>query len=365
MRLRLPFVQVANETWEDAGALSKLMTVSEERKLSVGDAFMWICTLYRWGISLGPEGEDPTGVCESPRGVKLMAAAVGCPIDRAEELAGCLEDLGLLECLTGGPVRVRGVRERYEGVTASAEERSEKARKAAEARWNKRGESQGEGRGGAPNAQPMLGASSPHAQPMLGVAKTQTQTQTHRERQLPLSAEKPADPRPDKVFEHWRTVMGKNARTAFDDRRRKAVEKRLSDGYTVEDLCRAIDGCRRTPHNMGANDRKERFDDLELICRDASHVDRFRATAEAAGPPPKARPDADALAEVQGLTRAIAGQTQLPSQLTQLRWARAEAGLVGFTDDPLFAAWMVENYGDELQRLGIAIDAPKGEGVAA
>lgn len=83
-----------------------------------------------------------------------------------------------------------------------------------------------------------------------------------------------------RVFEHWRAVMGKNGRTAFDDKRRKAVKARLKNGYSPEDLMRAVDGCAQTPHNAGQNDRGERFDDLELICRDAAHVDRFIRNAQ-------------------------------------------------------------------------------------
>jgi hypothetical protein len=88
------------------------------------------------------------------------------------------------------------------------------------------------------------------------------------------------------VFDHWRTRMGKTERTAFDGKRRRAVEARLKDGYSPEDLMRAVDGCKVTPHNQGENDRGEKYDDLELICRDAGHVDRF--IRNASDPPKRA-----------------------------------------------------------------------------
>lgn len=87
----------------------------------------------------------------------------------------------------------------------------------------------------------------------------------------------------DRVFEHWRRVLKKNGRTAFDDKRKGAVKKMLNAGYTADDLCAAVDGCALTPHNMGQNSRGEPFNDLALICRDAEHVDRF--IANAASPP--------------------------------------------------------------------------------
>lgn len=95
-----------------------------------------------------------------------------------------------------------------------------------------------------------------------------------------------ADPvSPEKrVFAHWVSVMGKNGNTAFDANRRGKVEARLRDGFSPESLMLAVDGCAKTPHNMGENDRGERYDDLALICRDAAHVERFIRNATA---PPK------------------------------------------------------------------------------
>lgn len=107
---------------------------------------------------------------------------------------------------------------------------------------------------------------------------------------LPLApaAEKPdpLGPQVREVFEHWRQVMHKTLPTKLDSKRRRAVEARLREGYTVEQLRKAVEGCAATPFNAGQNDRGIRYDDLELICRDASHVDRF---LESADHPPAAK----------------------------------------------------------------------------
>ncbi len=85
------------------------------------------------------------------------------------------------------------------------------------------------------------------------------------------------------VFEHWQGVMGH--RTAkLDAKRVKAIKGRLKDGYTVDDLCRAIDGCKLSPHHQGKNDAGTIYDDIELICRDGPHVDNFRKIAERGAP---------------------------------------------------------------------------------
>lgn len=84
------------------------------------------------------------------------------------------------------------------------------------------------------------------------------------------------------VFEYWQEVMG-HPKAKLDDKRKRRVSARLKDGYTVDELKQATDGCKKSPHNMGENDTGTVYDDLELICRDAAHVDRFIAMAEGRG----------------------------------------------------------------------------------
>lgn len=103
-------------------------------------------------------------------------------------------------------------------------------------------------------------------------------------------------PRPDvvvEIFGHWQTVMN-HPQAKLDDRRRKCIQAALKLGYRPDQLRTAITGCSRTPHNMGRNDRGERYDELTLILRDAAHIDRF--IRNATNPPiaaivPGAAPD--------------------------------------------------------------------------
>jgi hypothetical protein len=91
-------------------------------------------------------------------------------------------------------------------------------------------------------------------------------------------AERRAQPRGSEdvrsVFAYWQEVMS-HPHAKLDDKRAKAIGKRLSDGYTVGELCQAIDGCKRSPHHMGQNEQRTVYDDIELICRDGTHVDKF------------------------------------------------------------------------------------------
>ena len=81
------------------------------------------------------------------------------------------------------------------------------------------------------------------------------------------------------VFDYWRSVMN-HPKAKLDRKREKAISGRLKDDYTQADLCAAIDGCKRSPWNMGQNPGATIYDDIELICRDATHVDKFIKLAD-------------------------------------------------------------------------------------
>lgn len=83
------------------------------------------------------------------------------------------------------------------------------------------------------------------------------------------------------VFEHWKIIMG-HSRARLDVARAKVIKTRLKDGYSVEDLCLAIDGCCASAFHMGENDRQMVYDSIALILRDADHVDKFIKAGEKA-----------------------------------------------------------------------------------
>jgi uncharacterized phage protein (TIGR02220 family) len=76
------------------------------------------------------------------------------------------------------------------------------------------------------------------------------------------------------VFAYWQERMGKQ-RSRLDDKRLSCIKARLREGYSVGDLKEAIDGCRQSNWHQGRNDRNKVYNDIELICRDAKHVDEF------------------------------------------------------------------------------------------
>lgn len=99
--MRLPYLQVTQETWSKARMLAGLLGITRH------EAFGLIADLWAWAIDLGPADAPPTGEFRSPRAIRIMAAAVEWRGD-PEELAGAFVDLELIERLPDA-VRVRGL----------------------------------------------------------------------------------------------------------------------------------------------------------------------------------------------------------------------------------------------------------------
>ncbi len=84
------------------------------------------------------------------------------------------------------------------------------------------------------------------------------------------------------IFEFWKGLLS-NARSRLDANRKKKINERLRDGYSVEDVKLAIIGCALSDWHRGANDRGARYQDIDLICRDARHLDKFLEIADREG----------------------------------------------------------------------------------
>jgi hypothetical protein len=82
------------------------------------------------------------------------------------------------------------------------------------------------------------------------------------------------------VFEHWVGRLGKNRNVVFGPAREKAVLARLKE-FPLEVVLKAVDGCALMPY-VGPHGRQpeggkgaKKHDDLSLICRDETTVERF------------------------------------------------------------------------------------------
>ena len=117
--------------------------------------------------------------------------------------------------------------------------------------------------------------------PPLSV-KSQSQSQSQRKNRYVHSLGESADLTDNldtsdpvvQVFMHWQAAMNKTG-VKLDSKRRSAIAGRLKDGYSVEKLMTAVTGCAQSEWHQGKNKNAVVYDDIELICRDAPHVDAF------------------------------------------------------------------------------------------
>lgn len=92
---------------------------------------------------------------------------------------------------------------------------------------------------------------------------------------LPVEFDNPAD----RVFQFWKALMG-HQRSQMGQKRATAIRRALAMGYTVDDLRLAIVGCRVSGFHQGENKSGETYDDIELICRDETKIDKFLKLGE-------------------------------------------------------------------------------------
>lgn len=75
------------------------------------------------------------------------------------------------------------------------------------------------------------------------------------------------------VMEHYKAVYHPTSRPG--DRERDLILARLKEGYSVNDLLKAVDGCHVSPFHCGENERGMKYQSLGLIVRDSKHVVEF------------------------------------------------------------------------------------------
>jgi hypothetical protein len=87
------------------------------------------------------------------------------------------------------------------------------------------------------------------------------------------------------VFAHYRKYHPRaHPKPTSKSKEWVKIKARLIEGYKVEDLCLAIDGCHQSPFHQGENDRGKHYDSLELIVRDGSKVNNFIEITERPDP---------------------------------------------------------------------------------
>ena len=135
----------------------------------------------------------------------------------------------------------------------------------------------------AENHTASIGKNAPHditetTQRLTTETTTETTKKNKRAASPSVGLSKPNDDH-NKVFEHWQNVHGKQQAKLIKNRLSK-INARFKEGYTVDQLKLAIDGCKLSGFHMGENDKGTPYNDLTTILRDGAQVEKFIGLVE-------------------------------------------------------------------------------------
>jgi hypothetical protein len=143
--------------------------------------------------------------------------------------------------------------------------------------------------------------------------QSQNRTEAEQSKGKTLVEQKALDPASNPVqtiFAFWQKVMA-SPKSAMDKKRRVLIEVALQS-YQPADICKAIRGCSKSPHNMGKNERNTKYNGLNLILRDAEHIDYFMNLDSGS-----ARPAAETVDEMNArITAEFLGDAQTDDENT-------------------------------------------------
>ena len=86
------------------------------------------------------------------------------------------------------------------------------------------------------------------------------------------------------VFNYWKASCSK-PRSILDDKRRLCIGAAIHD-YGLEQCKNAIEGCTLSDFHMGRNKSNKKYNDVELILRDARHIEQFLDMFDSTGKAP-------------------------------------------------------------------------------
>jgi hypothetical protein len=242
--VRLPWLQIDADGQTRARMLARLLGVPEPQGLGIALA------LWTWALEMAGDGDFSGTVAGD---AELVAAAVSWPADDAKRLLEQLQRVGFVA--TSPDLRVRGL-DRYRPTWEKNRRKGHGRDKSADSGVTRAG----------PARDPLVSRRNPER-------KTETETDIETNNLVLVEVEPTTPPATVEVFEHWKRATSK-PRAVLDDDRRSLIERRLAEGHAVEDLKAAIDGYAKSPWHNGENDRRKKYLNLELMLRDAEHIEQ-------------------------------------------------------------------------------------------
>jgi hypothetical protein len=158
------------------------------------------------------------------------------------------------------------------------------------------------------------------------------------------------------IFAYWQQRCGHPDAKLSPDRRCK-IKARLTEGRTVEEVRRAIDGAARAAHTSDAG---QRFDDIELICRNGSKLELFmrranlpsqRKAVRVVATSPASEEEVARWEELAGQLRGEVEESSWSSWLASLHPHGSPNGQLVLGTSPQAAGWIRERWGSMLDQL--------------
>jgi hypothetical protein len=157
------------------------------------------------------------------------------------------------------------------------------------------------------------------------------------------------------IYEFWKQATSRNGHTQLTPNRRTAIRARLDEGRDVGFIKRAIANAAASPFHQGKNDRRTRYDDITLICRNGEKLEQFAemggggSTGSSAGAPTPAPAGSGPVAVTLEATSA---------------WESAKTELGDTLEDSAFDIWIapLEVVGERDGRLVLVDTSAHGAG---
>ena len=164
----------------------------------------------------------------------------------------------------------------------------------------------------------------------------------------------PTDPGDvERVFSTWVMATGRTERTMLTAKRRRVVERALKS-HGADDCLDAVQGWQHSPHHCGENEHGTVFNDIELLLRDAAHIEKFRDLQRQRGVSNgnvAACPGPDPPADLAALWAPIATELErLVPETVHAIWLKPlhphgeHDGALVLGADPAIAAWVGERF---------------------
>lgn len=261
--------------------------------------------IYRWLLDETYHTESPlsTDIQQYVRKIRLTS-------DQKETLVDILNEFFVLE--EDGWHNLSA-----EEALAVVYAKSEKAKESADIRWKKEKRKANASKKNATAMRSDANAMRPQCE---GDAKAMRIDATHyplpiTHNSLPIthnskpngSSKELVEQKPDpvaQVFQYWQETF-KHPKAALDKKRGKFIRDALKL-YSIYDCTMAIQGCSLTPHNIGDNDRGQRYDGIHIVFKDADQIDRFIANAK--NPPTGAKTVQQSIDKYEAQGQRLANQ---------------------------------------------------------